>query len=210
MNRHHIISGFIGCICLALIQGGTAKSAPASQEHHGAAFNQAVAAYDAGDFPTAFAIFKSMAHKNDPAVLRNLGHMARRGLGTPKDLVAAFDYYLRAAQLGLPAAQLNVANAYEEGMGTKINLVEARHWRKAAAQADHPLGHLAYGTMLAEGIGGPKKQQDALVHLTRAYEQGVADAGPKISTLMRQIFPEPSQATPQQKEQQHKPARNHR
>lgn len=208
MSRSRLFLMLISCICLVFSQGGTnaATPAPVQDKSHQAIFDDAVNAFDKGDYETAFALFQSINTDKDPAVLRNLGHMARKGLGTEQDLNAAFHYYLRAAEIGLPTAQLNVANAYEHGEGIGVNLTEARHWRGLAARADHPLGHLAYGKMLSAGQGGQIKRDEALVHLTRAFEQGVTSARPEIAQLMHDIFIAPADSA--QDDQKNKNVRN--
>ncbi len=172
---------------LALIwQGGTAIAGPAA---HQPQFDDAVAAYEAGDFPRAFEIWQSLAAQNDPAAMRNMGHMLRRGLGMPRDERAAFALYKRAAQLGLPTAQLNLADAYETGMGTKPNLTETRYWTGLAAKTGHPLALYRYGKLLADGKGGPVKIDEALVFLAAALKAGMPEANDAIAQVMQTIHP---------------------
>ncbi len=186
MSRSFYIKMLIVSMLAGLWQVGTVSAAPAP---HQPAFEDAVAAYDAGDFPRAFDIWHGLAEQNDPAAMRNLGHMLRRGLGVPRDLEAAFSYYKRAAELGLPTAQLNLAEAYETGAGTAPNLTEARHWLNVAAMAGHPLAQYRYGKMLADGAGGPVKNEEALVFLTAALQAGVPGAVEAIEQVMTNLHP---------------------
>lgn len=52
-----------------------------------------------------------------------LANCYRQGWGVPKDLEAAFQYYLTAANLGDTDAMNEVALCYLEGYGTKKNKV---------------------------------------------------------------------------------------
>ena len=52
-----------------------------------------------------------------------LANCYRQGWGVPKDLAAAFQYYLTAANLGDTDAMNEVALCYLEGYGTKKNKV---------------------------------------------------------------------------------------
>ncbi len=186
MNRFLSKRLLIVSMMALLWQGGTAVATPAA---HQPQFDDAVAAYEAGNFPRAFQLWQTLAAESDPAVLRNLGHMLRRGLGVPRDEAAAFAYYKQAAQLGLPTAQLNLADAYETGMGTKSNLTEARYWAGLAAKAGHPLAQYRYGKLLADGSGGPTKPDEALIYLTAALQAGVPQAADTIEQVMQTLYP---------------------
>jgi len=52
-----------------------------------------------------------------------LANCYRQGWGVPKDLAAAFQYYLTAANLGDTDAMNEVALCYLEGYGTKKDKV---------------------------------------------------------------------------------------
>jgi len=63
-----------------------------------------------------------------------LAYMHERGLGTPKLLVEAFEWYERAAKAGLARAQRNLAICYEYGRGTDKDIKQAFQWYNRAAR----------------------------------------------------------------------------
>src|SRR5581483_3347120 len=60
------------------------------------AFQKGVAAYDKGDFKTAFGIWLPLAQQGDLAAMRNVALLLRRGEGTKKDPKRALWFYEEA------------------------------------------------------------------------------------------------------------------
>ncbi|KAF8467729.1 hypothetical protein BDZ91DRAFT_771879 [Kalaharituber pfeilii] len=71
-----------------------------------------------------------------------LANCYRQGWGVPKDLGAAFQYYLTAANLGDTDAMNEVALCYLEGYGTKKDKYEAaRYYRLAESKGNKIVGN---------------------------------------------------------------------
>ncbi|KAF8455638.1 hypothetical protein BGX38DRAFT_1081136, partial [Terfezia claveryi] len=71
-----------------------------------------------------------------------LANCYRQGWGVPKDLAAAFQYYLTAANLGDTDAMNEVALCYLEGYGTKKDKFEAaRYYRLAESKGNKIVGN---------------------------------------------------------------------
>ncbi|MGO9744271.1 MAG: toll/interleukin-1 receptor domain-containing protein [Roseiarcus sp.] len=69
----------------------------------------------------------------------DMGMAYEQGDGVEKDVVKAFDWYLRAARQGLPIAQIEVGLDYENGNGVEKDVAKALAWyRKAAEQGYEP------------------------------------------------------------------------
>src|SRR5262245_423494 len=84
-------------------------------------FDEAVAAYDAGDYPGAYRIWRQLAREDDLAAMRNAAQMLRQGKGVEKDTKQAFGLYADAAEKGLVTAMANVGDMYLSGEGTERN-----------------------------------------------------------------------------------------
>ena len=119
-------------------------------------FNQGVAAFQAGDYATAFNIWLPLAEKNDAEAQRNIGVMYQQGLGVPQDAVQAATWYRRAAEGGYAPAQYRMGLAYQSGAGVKLDKVRAHAWFNLAAALLEP-GHerdnaVARRDALAQGM----------------------------------------------------------
>ena len=119
---------FTVLIAIALVLSACATNVVADKAMR---FNQATAAYDAGDFPRAYQIWSELADEDDLAAMRNTAQMLRQGKGVVKDAEKAFDLYLEAAEKGLVTAMANVAEMYLSGEGTEKDEKEA--WETAEA-----------------------------------------------------------------------------
>ncbi len=93
-----------------------ACSVPLNGQQRGQVFIAATAAYDAGDYKTARQKWTVLAKQADPAAMRNLGHLYRKGLGVKQSAAKARDYYHQAARLDFAPAQMNLAMMYLTGM----------------------------------------------------------------------------------------------
>jgi TPR repeat protein len=98
-------------------------------------FEDAVAAYERGDYATAYRLIKPLAQEGIPEAQYNLGLMYDQGKGVPQDYAEAVKWYRRAAEQGDANAQYNLGQMYREGRGVPQNDAEAVKWfRKAAEQ----------------------------------------------------------------------------
>jgi TPR repeat protein len=97
----------------------------------------AVAAYENGDFSTAFEKFSREA-KNDVAIAQYyLGEMYIDGSGVSKSIEQAIHWYKLAAEKGNVKAQYRLGFIYDKFDGKFKNNKQAIHWyTKAAQQGD--------------------------------------------------------------------------
>jgi TPR repeat protein len=117
--------GYVGVVVLAL--AGLAPSAAAD-------LNAGLAAYESGDFETAYEEWLPLAEEGNAAAQYNLGLLFRYGKGRPVDLEVAADWCLKAADAGFVPAQYEMAKMYEEGEGVRKNVVQAHKYYKLAAE----------------------------------------------------------------------------
>lgn len=135
-------------------------------------FDQATAAYDAGDYASAYATWSQLAAENDLAAMRNAAHLLRKGLGVEKNLGRALDLYTEAARKGLILAMANVAEMHMSGEGTLKDPEEAARWYALAANGGLSIAMVRLADMHDQGVGVPKDADKARELRARASANG--------------------------------------
>ncbi len=123
---------------------GTAQAAPD---------DDARAAYDNGDFATAYQIWSELAAQNDGRAQYALGVMYATGSGRDKDPVQAFEWFSKAAENGHLKAMYNLGIAYWIGQGTLQDRQEATHWWRMAAERGDVVSQYNLGVAYYNGLG---------------------------------------------------------
>jgi len=147
-------------------------------------FDAAVKAYEAGDYSKAIQEWQLLASKDDPAAMRNVGHMYRRGLGVDQDFSKALSWYTRAASMGFDRAQANVASMYLRGQGVPQDYVEAASWFTKAARNGHTIAQYNLGLMYEHGKGVERSGAKALAWYNLAAKAGHKQALDKVSLMV--------------------------
>ena len=140
------------------------------------AFSKGLAAYNAGDFPTALAVLKPLADAGNPSAQNNIGRMYYDGKGVPENDAEAVKWFQLAADKGHPTAQFNLGAAYEYGNGVQQNIEEALRWYGQAAKQGEPEAQVNLGRMYDEGLGVAQNPLAALRLFNLAAARGVAEA----------------------------------
>ena len=134
------------------------------------------AAYDRGDYTTAFRKLKPLAEQGDAAVQFILGFMYADGRGVPQDYAAAARWYRRAAEQGLAEGQYILGGMYADGRGVPQDDAEAVKWFRRAAEQGSAEAQSALGVMYVAGRGVPQDYVAALKWSRLSAEQGLAIA----------------------------------
>ena len=137
MLQTHIKNRLIrrGIVALALLAALPGTLVAAEQT-----FDEAVAAYERGDYATAMRGFRVHAEQGNAGAQVALGVMYDRGEGVPQNYIEAATWYRKAAEQGAAAAQYNLGLKHLDGEGVPEDDVEAVKWyRKAAEQAGRRL-----------------------------------------------------------------------
>jgi len=82
-----------------------------------AGFDDGKAAYDRGDYATAYKEFKSLADRGNADAQFALGKMYFYGQGVPQDYAQAVNWFRKAADQGDAHAQNGLGAMYELGKG---------------------------------------------------------------------------------------------
>ena len=96
-------------------------------------FEEALAAYERGDYDAAYRGFRPLAEQGDAIAQNNLGYMYDNGKGVPQDYAEAVKWYRLAAGQGYAAAQNNLGLMYKDGHGVPQDYVRAHMWLNLAA-----------------------------------------------------------------------------
>lgn len=146
-------------------------------------FDQAVAAYDAGDFAGAYRIWSALAAEDDLAAMRNAAQLLRQGKGVEKDSKKAFKLYSEAAEKGLVTAMANVGDMYLAGEGVEKNPQAAAAWYARAAAAGLSLAQVKLAEMYEQGLGVDRDPARARALIERAARNGYAPAQAKLAAM---------------------------
>ena len=91
-------------------------------------FKEAMDAYRARDYETAYSAFRTLADRGDPKAQSSLGDMYRKGYGRAENHAEAAKWYRRAADQGDAYAQSSLGLMYRDGLGVPLDLERAWTW----------------------------------------------------------------------------------
>lgn len=168
-------------ICLAgfLLVAAAAQATPGDQ----ATFDKAVAAYDAGHYEEAFAIFSELAENEDVAAMRNIALMLRRGQGVERNPKKALKWYAEAAHAGLATAQADLGIMLLDGEAGKPDQEEGVRWLTFAAEAGHPAAQFRMGELYEKGEFVEQDVELARKLYEAAAARGYRGAKEKLAAL---------------------------
>jgi hypothetical protein len=131
-------------------------------------FQDAVDAYNGGNFLYAFDEFRELALNGDAAAQYRLGLMYDKGEGVARDERQAMSWYIRAAGQDDTRAQFAIAEMYSEGRGVRRDDKQAARWYLEAAAHGFSKAQLTVGLMYAKGAGLPQDLVQAYKWLSLA------------------------------------------
>ncbi len=96
-------------------------------------FADGLAAYDGGDYRTAFEEWRALAEAGDAEAQTAVAGLYLDGLGAPADPAEAVRWYRRAAEQGDAVAQQNLGDLLSRGRGVARDPIGAYVWLSLAA-----------------------------------------------------------------------------
>ncbi len=145
----------------------------------------AVAAYDRGDYATALRLYRPLANQGSAAARHNVGFMYAHGQGVPLDYAEAVMWYRKAAEQGLAAAQLNLGVMYDNGQGVPQDYAEAVMWYRKAAEQGVAAAQLNLGVRYDNGRGVPQDYVQAHMWFNLAAARFLASETENRETAVR-------------------------
>jgi len=140
----------------------------------------AIAAYERGDYATAYRLLRPLADQGDALAQTNLGFMNANGRGVPQDYSKALEWFGKAADQGFAIAQPKLRVMYYMGLGVPQDYAEAAKWYRKAADQGNGAALFGLGEMYDNGRGMPQDYAEAAKWYRKAADQGFAGA---ITTL---------------------------
>lgn len=125
--------------------------------------DESVAAYDRGDYATAWRGFHRLANRGDAVAQGVIGMMFYNGESVPPDYAEAAKWYRLAAEQGESAAQNNIGSMYGDGRGVLQDYVETAKWFRLAAEQGDATAQNNLGVLYESGRGVP--QDYVLAHM---------------------------------------------
>ena len=120
--------------------------------------DEAVAAYERGDYATALRGFRLAAEQGHAGAQANLGGMYDNGESVPEDDAEAVRWYRLAAEQGHARAQYSLGLMYAKGEGVLKDAAEAVRWFRLAAEQGDANAQANLGRMYTRGEGVPRTQ----------------------------------------------------
>lgn len=136
------------------------------------------AAFDRGDFATAFKEFKTWAEKGDWQAQSNLGSLYEQGQGVAADEAESVKWYQKAADQGHAGAQRVMGVRYVKGeMGVEKDIKKGLKLLKKSANNDNVKAQFALGSFYYTGEAGVEiDKSEAAKWWTMAADQDNVDA----------------------------------
>jgi TPR repeat protein len=166
-----------------------------------ASYDDAMTAYDNGDYATALKLLRPLAERGDTNAQYSIGRMYAKGEGVPKDEAEAVNWFRKANEQGKalkaynsgdfafalktfrPLAEKGQVMAayilglmYANGQGVSENYPEALKWLQKAAEQGEAKAQFSVGVIYAKGLGVPQNYADAFKWYRRSADQGYAIA----------------------------------
>jgi len=144
------------------------------------ALQDAVAAVQRKDYPTAVRLLEPLARGGNPQAQSRLALLYYHGHGVRESDALALQWFERAARQGLAEAQFHLGNMYAYGLanlpadtdGARL----AAQWYFEAARQGHAEAQYSLGIMFLTGSGVVQDADAARKWIARAAAQGHADA----------------------------------
>ncbi len=142
-------------------------------------------AFEEGRYLTALKLAMQQAGKGEPQAFTLIGRIHAEGLGVPRDLVKAAQWYAGGAERGDRDSQFALALQLVQGQGIRRDAKQAADLFNAAAIQGHSQAQYNLGLLYAAGNGRPEDMTRAAFWFEKAARQGVARAQYDLGSLYR-------------------------
>lgn len=142
-------------------------------------------AFDAGDYITAYKLFKPRAEAGDVEAQNYLGVHYYLGLGVKRDLRKAFQWYEKAALQGDPEAQFNYGLMFYNAYGTEHNITTAFKWFYASYRQGNPNAERYMNSLADDNLLSPNQIDYAKLQAKQYIANPVVTEQGSEGTLFR-------------------------
>ena len=114
-------------------------------------------AFEAGDYATAYQLFRPRAEAGDSEAQNYLGVHYYLGLGVKRNWRQALQWYEKAANQGDPGAQLNYGLMHHNGYGTIPDIGKAFMWYYASYRQGNATAELYMNSLASDNLLSPNQ-----------------------------------------------------
>jgi TPR repeat protein len=118
-----------------------------------AGLDDGLAAYDRGDYATAYRELAPAAAGGAPLAQYNLARMYFTGEGVSRDTAEGLKWLIKAAVAGVGLAQYQLGARHEWGIDVPQDYGEAARWYRIAADRGVPVAQFRLGLLYMNGLG---------------------------------------------------------
>lgn len=137
-------------------------------------FEDALSAYNRGDYTKALKLWRPLADQGMPRAQYDMGLLYFDGKGVSKDLREALRWFRLSADQGFTRAQSFIGSMYALGDGVAQDYVEAEKWFRRAAGNGDASSQDWLGVLYANGHGVSKDLIEAVRFFHLAADQNLA------------------------------------
>lgn len=145
---------------------------------------------DASDYAMAASLIRRAADQGQPAAQYRLAKLHERGLGVPRDLVAAREWTQRSARNGNIKAMHDLAVFFAEGEGGAQSYAGAVEWFRKASEYGVVDSQYNLGVLYEQGLGISPDLGEALTWFEIAAREGDTGAPAKVQALRERVSPD--------------------
>ena len=153
-------------------------------------FNAGADAYKAGDYETAYEIWRPLAYLGVVPAQSVLGLMYSRGQGVAQDYAEAARWWRLAAEQGDAEAQFLLGAMYDLGQGVPQDYAEAARWYRLSAEQGFAQAQLLLGVMYHQGNSVIQDYSTAYMWYNIAASKGISDAVHGRDVIADRMTPE--------------------
>ena len=154
-----------------------------------AGLDDAVSAYEKGDYARAYEEFKVLAEQGNADAQCRLGTQYAEGHGVPKDYVQALKWYRKAAEQGHARAQYHLGVMFDTGEGVPQDYGQAIKWYRKAAEHGLAVAQSNLGAMYGLGLGVPQDYVQAHMWFDLAASQGYSEGQKGMDLVTNEMTP---------------------
>lgn len=148
--------------------------------HAQAPIDDALSAYNSGNFDQAAKLLKPLVAKGDPVAQLKLGMLHYAGKGVPENERTAVELLTKSANQGNTEAMYQLGNAFTFGNDTPKLVadpdIEAARWYFKAASAGNADAQYSLGLVFMAGKGVERSDKEAAHWMQMAAKNGHKDA----------------------------------
>ena len=133
---------------------------------------EAHAAWEDGDYKTAFEKFLPLAEESLGGSQYNIGILYDTGRGVAQDRTEALKWFRRSAENGYSLAYTRLGISYHQGIVVPQDYSEAAKWYRKGAEKGNDFSLAALGLMYANGVGVEQDYVKAHMYYNLADTQG--------------------------------------